>query len=135
MTHHSFLLILLVMALGSPTVIYAMSKGGAQDEVYSMTLIQVSQTDDDSYHIDDSSYGHRIPPCPIRCEISENGVIIFGVNTSDIILFEIYSMDGVCVDTFVNEGDFVSTFLELNGEYEVRFITIDYIYQGCALLM
>ena len=77
----------------------------------------------------------RLPSRPIKCTISlTDGVIIPGVNTSDIISYQIYDVSGIFIGMFSESDDFVSFLFSQNGTFEVRFTTEDYIYIGYVSL-
>lgn len=77
----------------------------------------------------------RLPSRPIKCTISlTDGVIIPGVNTSNIISYQIYDVSGIFIGMFSESDDFVSFLFSQNGTFEVRFTTEDYIYIGYVSL-
>lgn len=75
---------------------------------------------------------HRMPGKQIMCTIdSENGVYIEEIPTSEIISFDIYDESGeLCFASFNNEEEFVGFLFSLEGEYVIRFVTIDKTYSG-----
>lgn len=104
-----------------------------QNSVYNFNMVKISHNHD-TYHVDESVLGHRIPPRPISCTISNDGIIIPDVDTSEIISFEIYAIDGSCISTLIDSESFISTLYHLNGEYEIRLITDTYIFKGYIYL-
>lgn len=78
------------------------TSAASQEDVFKLNLIKVSQNHDpdivdDPYHVDDPPIGNRMPPRPILCTISNDGIVISGIETSDITSFEIYTLDGFCI--------------------------------------
>ena len=77
----------------------------------------------------------RLPSRHIDCTISTTeGVIIPGVNSSDLLSYAIYDESGVCMVIFSEADDFVSFLFSQSGSFEIRFATEDYIYAGYVIL-
>lgn len=72
----------------------------------------------------------RDNPERIPALISENGVAIERVSESEIESYDIYASSGIQVGSFVSGAEFATTLFSLEGEYEVRFTTSEYVYIG-----
>ena len=84
----------------------------------------------DTVDYTETSRGRRIPARPVQCNISvENGVSFIGFN-DEISTFEIYDCYGNCMASFNEESDFVETFFNLTGDFEVRFQTDGHLLRG-----
>ena len=74
--------------------------------------------------------GMRDNPERIPALISENGVAIERVSESEIESYDIYASSGIQVGSFASGAKFATTLFSLEGEYEVRFTTSEYVYIG-----
>ncbi len=96
-----------------------------------VTLTQNANPDSGERNEKDSRHYRRLPSRSIECTISTtDGVIIPGVDTSDILSYEIYDVEGICIGIFSDADDFVSYLFSQNGSFEVRFTTDEYIFLG-----
>ncbi|MDE5795615.1 MAG: hypothetical protein K2H75_00745 [Muribaculaceae bacterium] len=78
---------------------------------------------------------HRLPSRSIEGTISTTeGVIIPGVNSSDLLSYELYDESGVCIAMFSEADDFISFLFSQSGSFEIRFTTKNYIYVGYMVL-
>ncbi len=62
----------------------------------------------------------RTPTRRLECIITQEGIIIPGYNTEDILAYEIYTVDGEPVASFVDEEDFITFIFSVAGTYEIR---------------
>jgi len=94
---------------------------------FNMTASKPSDESED----EDTTRGCRAPSKPISCHISEStGVVIPGVDKSDIISFEVYNENGICLASLTEESEFISFLFSLSEPVEIRIITDQYIYHG-----
>lgn len=118
------LLLLFIMALIYSVPIFALP----QDIVYKFNVVKTYNYD--NYHVDEPPVGHRIPPQSLPCTISNDGIDIQGVDSSDIASFEIYTINGCLKYASLDLESFISSISNLEGEYEIRFITDSYTFKG-----
>lgn len=116
-------LFFLLSVLLSPLTIF-----GAQKS-FSFSIVRYI-IQDEQYPEADPVVHHRVPPHPISCIITENGVEIPGVDSDDIILYEIYSENNECMGSTTNFDEFLSILESLSGEYMLQFTTVEKVYIG-----
>jgi len=101
------------------------------DVGFNMTVSKPSDENED----EDTTRGCRAPSKPISCYISEStGLVIPGVDKSDIISFEVYNENGICLASLIEESEFISFLFSLSEPVEIRIITERYIYHGYILM-
>lgn len=105
----------------------------SQNIVYKFNVVKTYHNYD-IYHVDESPIGHRIPPQSLPCTISNDNIDIPGVNSSDITSFEIYTINGCMIYACSDLESFISSIYDLDGEYEIRFITDSYTFRGYTSL-
>ena len=74
--------------------------------------------------------GKRDTPERLPASITESGVTIERVSESEIDSFDIYTPSGILLDSFGSGEEFATSLFSLNGEYELRFTTSEYVYVG-----
>lgn len=76
-------------------------------------------------------WGERMPPRPIQCFISQSDGITIGIDKDDIIAFELWDVNAQhCIASFTDETSFLNLLFNSIGEFQIRFLTIDYRYIG-----
>lgn len=106
-------------------------KAGTIESTLTIVLQQESSDNDD----EKSEKGHRVPPRPIFCHISQSeGVQIADVNNSDIQSFEVYDENGEYINGFMEESEFVSFIFSYTGNIDLRIQLSDYNLRGCISL-
>lgn len=106
-------------------------KAGTIESTLTIVLQQESSDNDD----EKSEKGHRVPPRPIFCHISQSeGVEIADVNNSDIQSFEVYDENGEFINGFIEESEFVSFIFSYTGNIELRILLRDYDLRGYTSL-
>ena len=74
------------------------------------------------------------PPVRLKCLIHPDGEIILeGIETETITEFEIWTPEGIPVASFNSKDEFIEAFYTLNGEFEIRFITEDFVIKGLIM--
>lgn len=76
---------------------------------------------------------HKAPPAPVLCFINfETRAVSFSsAAVGEVEVYEICDESGeICLGSYVNAAEFVDALDNLNGEYCVRFITINGNYTG-----
>lgn len=108
----------------------------ASEQTYTVPLEESSPTDTDPDYVDVRDKGHRMPPRPIICVISENeAVTISTVNVEDIDTFELYNQSGTCLGRFTEADSFVTGLFSINAStVEIRFVTANHTYYGYLTL-
>lgn len=112
----------------------------AEEQTYTVPLEDSSPTDSDADSDPDDTdvrnKGHRMPPRPIFCVISENeGVTISTVSVEDIDTFELYNQSGACLGSFTDADSFVTALFSIDAStVELRFATANHIYYGYLTL-
>lgn len=74
--------------------------------------------------------GHRVPSRPIPCVITQDGIKIEGVETSEICLIEVIHTSDEKVFTFNTESEFIKFLFSTDSEIEVHFHTSNYVFIG-----
>ena len=74
--------------------------------------------------------GKRDTPERLPASIMESGVTIERVSESEIESYDIYTPSGILLDSFGSGEEFATSLFSLEGEYEVRFTTSEYVYVG-----
>ena len=74
--------------------------------------------------------GKRDTPERLPASITESGVTIERVYESDIESYDIYTPSGILLDSFGSSEAFATSLFSLEGEYELRFTTSEYVYIG-----
>lgn len=100
----------------------------ADSNTYELTLTEEPEEPD--YPINLPPNKHRMPPKPIYCTITSDGIIISSTNADDIGTYEVFDIDGVCVAIFENEQDFISYIFSTSGTIEIRFHLDEYVLHG-----
>lgn len=76
------------------------------------------------------SEGRRIPPKPIYCTISSEGIYVAGLS-EDIMTYEIWNETSeICLASFNEENDFLNFLFNQSGEFQIIFITENYCISG-----
>lgn len=115
--------LIIAVATIAITNVYANAINGS-----SHTILLKKEVKYDSW--DPEIEGHRVPSRPIPCVITQDGIKIEGVETSEIYLIEvIYALDEKVV-TFNTESEFVNFLFNTDFEFEVHFHTSTYIFIG-----
>lgn len=79
--------------------------------------------------------GRRQPAMSIECVIDATAGIEFAYGeTPEFVIYEICDNTGMTVASFTEEESFISTLFSLSGEYQLRLVCDDYIYQGWVIL-
>ena len=101
---------------------------GARNEM-SVLLSKVAydNNDDEKVH----QKGHRSLACPITAIVSQSdGMMIPGVDQSEIIAYEAYDEKGRCLGSFRDGKDFVIFLFAQRGYIEIRVELSDYYLRG-----
>ncbi len=97
---------------------------------YSITLIKTYNNEPTLSKGPDKG-GHRTPPMPIPCTVSEAEGITAAIDEADILAYEIWDAEGsVCEASYVEGTDAAAHLLSTPGEYQLRIVTSDYSYIG-----
>lgn len=79
--------------------------------------------------------GRRQPAMPIVCVIdATSGITFTDAETPEFVIYEICDNSGMTFASFADEESFISTLFSLSGEYQLRLVSDDYIYQGWIML-
>lgn len=74
--------------------------------------------------------GRRIPPKPIYCTISRDGLYVAGL-TEDIITYEIWNETSeIFLASFNEEQEFLDFLFNQSGEFQITFVTENYCISG-----
>ncbi len=74
--------------------------------------------------------GRRIPPKPIYCTISTEGINVAGLS-EDIMTYEIWNETSeICLASFNGENEFLDFLFNQSGEFQIIFITENYCISG-----
>lgn len=123
-----FRIVIFLFAMLFPLVI----KAATTESTITVVLHQQSTDEND---IKNSEKGHRVPPRPIFCHISQSeGVQIADVNNSDIQSFEVYDENGEFINSFVDETEFISHLFAYTGIIEIRIRLSEYYLSGYTSL-
>lgn len=118
-----FRIVIFLFAMLFPLVV----KAGTIESTLTIVLQQESSDNDD----EKSEKGHRVPPRPIFCHISQSeGVQIADVNNSDIQSFEVYDENGQFINSFVDETEFISFIFMYTGIIEIKIKLSEYYLCG-----
>ncbi len=124
-----FRIVIFLFAMLFPLVI----KAAITESTITVVLQQQSTDEND---IKNSEKGHRVPPRPIFCHISQSeGVEIADVNNSDIQSFEVYDENGEFINGFIEESEFVSFIFSYTGNLELRIQLSDCDFRGYISLL
>ena len=97
---------------------------------YSITLIK-TYNNEPTLSKGPNKGGHRTPPMPIPCTVSEAEGITAAINEADILAYEIWDAEGgACVASYVEGADAATHLLSTPGEYQLRIVTSEYSYIG-----
>lgn len=97
---------------------------------YSITLIK-TYNNEPTLSKGPNKGGHRTPPMPIPCTVSEAEGITAAIDEADIIAYEIWDAEGAaCVASYVEGADAATHLLSTPGEYQLRIVTSEYSYIG-----
>lgn len=119
-------LILAMMSMLVPIGIEADS----QQQNYTFMVYQFTQSYIESKK-DKIPNTKRIPIYPIPCTVSPSGGISVAGYTNDFSSYEIWDAEGeICLSVFTNEPDFINGLFSMIGEFQVRFISEDYVLIG-----
>lgn len=120
MNKHLAILIISLAMLSSTTSAYA-----------DATSITVTVTQDsEPEYVYDGPVRHRIPPRPIMCTITPDGVSIPSISTDDILSYDVYSPEGDSIVSFSEEQDFITFIYGNVGTYEIRIHITGYVFHG-----
>lgn len=74
--------------------------------------------------------GRRIPPKPIYCTISPEGISVAGLS-EDIITYEVWDETlEICLASFNEEQEFLDFLFSQSGEFQITFVTENYCISG-----
>lgn len=112
---------------------FACAMQAATGTTYTVAMKKVvAEVPDD---IEESDYGHRSAPMPTECVIdATSGITFTDAETPEFVIYEICDNTGMTVASFTEEESFISTLFSLSGEYQLRLVCDDYIYQGWVIL-
>lgn len=113
-------LILLFAFLSTTEYMYA-----DNDTTYIVKVVEESEP-----CIYDDMIKHRMPPRPVLCTISPDGVSLAAIQSERISLFEVCNMDGECIASFYVESDFINYIYSSAGSVEIRLHLDESIYHG-----
>lgn len=78
--------------------------------------------------------GRRIPPKPIYCIISPEGISVAGLS-EDIITYEVWNETSeICLASFNEEQEFLDFLFNQSGEFQILFITENYCISGNVII-
>ncbi len=98
---------------------------------YTFNLFKYYNSDEPIIREKPDTKGHRTPPMPIPCTVSEAEGITAAINEADIIAYEIWDAEGsVCEASYVEGADAATHLLSTPGEYQLRIVTSEYSYIG-----
>lgn len=103
---------------------------------YTISVVKVA-IDEEPDKVKEPNRRHRIPPSPIECVITTDGIELMSVSesVSDVLSFEIWDAESeFCVASFSTESEFISVLFSMTGEFQVRFIFADYELVGYVKL-
>lgn len=74
--------------------------------------------------------GRRLPPRPIYCTISRDGINIAGLS-EEIISYEIWNeASEICFASFIEESEFLDFLFSQSGDFQLIFVTENYYISG-----
>lgn len=100
-------------------------KGIALGECRELNLSKIPQG-----YTTEEEQPNRVPSRPLSCIISEDGILIQGVDSCEIISYDIYDMEGSCLLTTNDSQEFISYVLSHDNTLEIRIETASYILKG-----
>ncbi|MDE6756908.1 MAG: hypothetical protein K2J66_07160, partial [Muribaculaceae bacterium] len=101
----------------------------------SITLSMQSQPIPQTGHNkQDEPEGRRIPPKPIYCTISTEGINVAGLS-EDIMTYELWNETSeICLASFNGENEFLDFLFNQSGEFQIIFITDNYCISGYIVI-
>lgn len=120
-------------ALLAVAFMFACAMQAATGTTYTVAMKKVvAEVPDD---IEESDYGHRSAPVPTECVIdATSGITFTDADAPEFVSYDILDTTGMTVASFADEESFISTLFSLSGEYQLRLVSDDYIYQGWIML-
>lgn len=114
-------------------IIYPFSISADDNATYNISMQK--ETNNTSWpNIQGDPEGRRIPPKPINCTISPDGIYVSGLS-EDIITYEIWNDAAeICIASFTEESEFLEFLFSQSGEFHISFITENYCISGNILL-
>lgn len=94
------------------------------------TTYEVNLKRDSTTIPDTPIHGQRSPSCVNTCIINESGLLIPGVDNSEILSYEVINEDGICLGEFYDEFEFVNFVFSFSQSIEIKIYTETYIYSG-----
>lgn len=122
MNKHLAILIIFLAMLSSATSAYA--------DPTSITVTVTVTQDSEPEYVYDGPVRHRIPPRPIMCTITPDGVSIPSISADDILAYDVYSPEEDSIVTFSEEQDFITFIYGNVGTYEIRIHISGYVFHG-----
>lgn len=97
----------------------------------SITISMQRQPNPQSEHNEQyQTEGRRIPPKPIYCTISPEGISVAGLS-EDIITYEVWNETSeICLASFNEEQEFLDFLFNQSGEFQIAFVTENYCISG-----
>ena len=102
----------------------------ADDPIETIILDKQPKEKDPNNRPGNNPDGNRMPPRPILCTISIEHGIECEIAAEETLSYEIRTEDGICLASFTDESDFIQMLFSVPGNYQIRFLTDDYIYTG-----
>lgn len=102
----------------------------AADNVSYTVIMQKEPNNQTGHNKQESPEGRRIPPKPIYCTISPEGISVAGLS-EDIITYEVWNETSeICLASFNEEQKFLDFLFNQSGEFQITFVTENYCISG-----
>lgn len=80
---------------------------------------------------DEDPVRHRIPTVPTYLTIDFENAAVYGIASDTVSVFEVWNKDGeTLLAAFCRDEDFVKYLDSLEGEFQLRLHTSEYVYVG-----
>lgn len=114
-------------------IMFPVSVLAADNVSYTVTM-QKEPNNQTGHNKQESPEGRRIPPKPICCTISTEGISVAGLS-EDIITYEVWDETSeICLASFNEEQEFLDFLFNQSGEFQILFITENYCISGNVII-
>lgn len=97
-------------------------------------IVSKSCNSSDTHRIDDTPFGHRVPPKPIICTINSNGTILLDNDTTRVSNIYIYDDNDYLIATLSQTIELIDFFNHSSGVYYIYLITDSGSYVGQVII-
>lgn len=114
-------------------IIFPVSVLAGDNATYTVTM-RIGQNNPTGHNVQGDEEGRRIPPKPICCTISTEGISVAGLS-EDIITYEVWDETSeICLASFNEEQEFLDFLFNQSGEFQILFITENYCISGNVII-